>query len=167
MDIKPRVEALLYATEAPISISDMAIMLSAEKDDVVKALKKLNREYRSMDSALEIVRNGFRYKLQLRREYVPDVTPVTGREFESDELKALGYIAMNAETIRGDLKNLLGIHYTDTLDKLKKKGMVYSRKYRNTDVYQVTRKFYEYFDISKGKLKSLINEKRDDPDDVK
>lgn len=166
MDIKPRVEALLYATETPISISDMSIMLSTDKEEVLKALKKLTREYNSKNSALEIMRNGFRYKLQLREEYVQDVRSVSEREFNPQELQTLGYIAMNPDSKKGDLKLNVGLHYLEFVDSLKKKGMIYSRKYRNTELYNVTKKFYEYFDISRGKLHSLLNRKVDDQNEA-
>jgi len=162
MDIKPRVEALLYATESPISISDMAIMLSADKDDVIKALKKLNREYNKNNSALEVVRNGFRYKLQLRKEYVQDVRSVSEREFTGQELQTLGFVAMNPDSKKGDLKINVGTRYPEYVESLKRKGMIYSRKFRNTELYNVTKKFYEYFDISKGKLQSLVKDSVDD-----
>lgn len=166
MDIKPRVEALLYATETPISISDMSIMLSTDKDEVMKALKKLTREYNSKNSALEIMRNGFRYKLQLREEYVQDVRSVSEREFNPQELQTLGYIAMNPDSKKGDLKLSVGLHYPEFVDSLKKKGMIYSRKYRNTELYNVTKKFYEYFDTSRGKLHSLLTTKTDDQNEA-
>lgn len=166
MDIKPRVEALLYATETPISISDMAIMLSSNKDQIVKALKKLTREYNSNNSALEIMRNGFRYKLQLRKEYVQDVQSVSEREFSSVELQALGYIAANSDVKKGDMKLAVGSKYPDCVESLKRKGMIYSRKYRNTEIYNVTKKFYEYFDISKGKLSTLVKGRVDGHENV-
>lgn len=166
MDIKPRVEALLYATDSSISISDISIMLSVSKDDVIKALKKLTREYDSMNSALEIIRNGFRYKLQLRKQFIQDVRSVSSREFSRDELQALGYIAVNPDAKKGDVKATVGSRYMEHVDSLKKKGMIYSRKYRNTELYNVTKKFYEYFDISKGELKTLINKSVDDQDEV-
>ncbi len=166
MDIKPRVEALLYATETPISISDMALMLSSNKDLVMKALKKLTREYNSNNSALEIMRNGFRYKLQLRKEYVQDVQSVSEREFSSTELQTLGYIAANSDTKKGDLKLAVGWRYMEQVESLKRKGMIYSRKYRNTELYNVTKKFYEYFDISKGKLHSLVKKSVDGQENV-
>lgn len=166
MDIKPRVEALLYATDSPISISDMSIMLSADKDAVIKALKKLTREYNSMGSALEITRNGFRYKLQLRKQYIQDVRSVSSREFSAEELQTLGFIAMNPDAKKGDVKANTGSRYQEYVDILKKKGMIYSRKYRNTELYNVTKKFYEYFDISKGELKSLLKKSVDGQEDV-
>ena len=166
MDIKPRVKALLYATESPISISDMAIMLSVDKEDVMKALRKLTREYNSNNSALEIMRNGFRYKLQLRKQYVQDVRSVSEREFTGPELQTLGFIAMNPDSKKGDLKINIGLHYPEFVESLKKKGMIYSRRYRNTELYNVTKKFYEYFDISKGKLHSLLNRNVDDQNET-
>lgn len=156
MDLKSRIEALLYATEYPLSISDISIMLMVPKDDVAKSMKQLIREYAKRETSLTIARNGVRYKMQLKDEFVEDVMPVTEREFTKVELNILGYIAANPNCKKGDLNDSFGEKYKEVVDNLKKKRLIASKKYRNTEVYRVSKRFYSYFNVNKEKLESLI-----------
>ena len=156
MDLKSRIEALLYATEYPLSVSDISIMLMVDKDDITRSMKQLIKEYGKRETALAIVRSGFRYKMQLKDQYVEDVMPVTEREFSKVELNILGYIAANPDCKKGDLSDSFGDRYREVVDNLKKKRLISSKKYRNTELYRVSRKFYSYFNVKKEKLESLI-----------
>ncbi len=148
MDLKSSVEALLYASKEPISVSDISMITGATKEEVSKALKSLIREYSKRETSLRISRTGVRYKIQLKDEYHDIVMGVAEPEFSQEETRMLGLIASNSDVIRGVLRENFGQDYDQIVEKLKRAGFIKSRKYRNTELFRVTRKFYSHFHVS-------------------
>lgn len=158
MTINARVEAILYASEEPISASDISVIINEPKEEVIKAIREINRNYRKNGSALEIRRTGIRYKLQLNPEYGNIVAPVSKREIGPLELKVLGYIAANPGCIKGDVIRKFGEKSRGSISYAIERKFVSSRKFRNTELLTPTREFYRYFNISPKGLQSKTNE---------
>lgn len=152
VNLDEKVEAILYASENPMSISDIAMVLGESKDDVIKSIKALIRDYRKRKTSLDIVRTGIRYKMQLKNEFSDIVTPVSKREVSNLELKILGFVAANADCLRGDIISHFGDRSRDPLQELVHRKFLNARKYRNTELYSVTKEFYRYFNIDKKEL---------------
>lgn len=159
MSLEEKVEAILYASENPLSITDIAMVLGENKDSVVKALKKLVKDYKDRTTSLDIVRTGIRYKMQLKNEFSDLVTPVSKREISNLELKILGFVAANTQCLRGDVIQHFGERSRSPLEGLVHRKFLNARKYRNTEQYSVTKEFYRYFNIGKkdleGRVKSM------------
>ena len=156
MDLRARIEAILYASEHPVSISDMAQILNEDQNLVTKELRKLSRSLDERNSALYVKRSGIRYKIQLRKEYLETVIPVAEPEFRSEELLIITYIAAHPNCKRGDLRTNFGEDYGEAVEKFSKLGLISSEKYRNTDLYRITKKFYSYFNISENDIQKTI-----------
>jgi segregation and condensation protein B len=158
MDLRGRIEAILYASEHPVSVSDMAQILNEDQNLVNRELRKLSRSLDERNSALCVKRSGIRYKIQLRKEYLETVIPVAEPEFRSDELLLITYIAAHPDCKRGDLRNNFGEDYAETVEKFLKLGLINSAKYRNTELYRITKKFYSYFNISENDIRQTIKD---------
>lgn len=156
MSLEEKVEAILYAAENPLSVTDIATVLGEEKNGVMKALKTLIRDYKKRTTSLDIVRTGIRYKLQLKNEFSDIVTPVSKREVSNLELRILGFVAANTDCLRGDIINHFGERSRTPLEELVHRKFLSARKYRNTEQYSVTKEFYRYFNIAKKDLQSRI-----------
>lgn len=155
MDLKSSVEALLYASKDPVSISDMAIILKEDKEAVSKAVRSLISDYRKRKSALKIARLGIRYKMELREEYHDIALPVAEPEYSQREMAILGFIASNPDVRRGILRDFFGEKYMEPVARLRRDGFIKSEKYRNTELYTVTKKFFKHFNISKEQIENI------------
>ncbi len=154
MDLDEKVEAILYASESPMSVADIAMVLGENKDEIMKVMKSLIRSYRKRKTSLDIVRTGIRYKMQLKNEFSDIVTPVSKREVSNLELKILGFVAANPECMRGTIIDHHGERSREPLIGLVQKKFLSARKYRNTELYSVTKEFYRYFNIDRKELES-------------
>lgn len=159
MDLDEKVEAILYASESPMSVADIAMVLGENKETVMKVLKTLIKAYHKRKTSLDIVRTGIRYKMQLKNEYSDIVTPVSKREVSNLELKILGFVAANANCMRGDIVSHFGDRSRDPLQGLVHRKFLNARKYRNTELYSVTKEFYRYFNIDKRDLENRVSAK--------
>ncbi len=155
MDLKSSIEAILYASKEPVSLNDISIILKEGKDAVAKALRSLISDYRKRNGALRITRTGIRYKMQLRDEFYDIALPVAEPEFSQKEVSILGFIASNPEVRRGLLRDYFGEKYAEPVQRLKRAGMIKSEKYRNTELYSVTKKFYKHFNVSREQIENI------------
>lgn len=156
MSLEEKVEAILYASENPLSVTDIATVLGENKDTVMKALRALIREYKKRSTSLVIVRGGIRYKMQLKNEFSDIVTPVSKREISNLELKILGFVAANPQCMRGNIVQHFGDRSRSPLEGLVHRKFLSAKKYRNTELYNVTKEFYRYFNINKSDLEARV-----------
>lgn len=157
MDLGEKIEAVLYASENPLSADDIAFALKEDRVSVASALKKLIREYNNRKTSLCIVRTGIRYKLQLKSEFSDLVIPVSRRELDKTEISILGFIAANDNCIRGDIIQRFGEKSRETLQRLESRKLLSAKKYRNTELFSVTKEFFRYFNIDRKSLKKMAS----------
>lgn len=155
MELGEKIEAVLYASENPLSADDIAFALREDRIAVANALKKLIRDYKSRKTSLCIVRTGIRYKLQLKNEFSDIVIPVAKREMDSTEVEILGFVAANKGCKRGDIIQKFGERSRETLQRLKSRKFLSAKKYRNTELFSVTKEFFHYFNIDRKSLDRL------------
>ncbi len=156
MEVRNKIEALLYASETPLSSAELAQIIGVDSAEVYRELRKLSKTYDSIYSALEIRKNGNRYKLQLREEFLDLVIPVSQPEFRNDELMLLGFVAAHPSCKRGDLRVNFGPDFDATVDKFIKRGFLSTERYRNTELFTVTKKFYRYFNITNRQVEDYL-----------
>ena len=162
MTISARIEALLYASENPLSVVEIASILNEEHSIVRKELQKLIRKSGDENSGLFIAKIGNRYKLTVKKEYQDIVGPVSASELNRTDLKVAGMIATRERTIKGDLRRSLGDRYITSVKTLKEKGLITGKKERNTETFSVTPKFYKYFNVRKEEFLKQMNQSSGD-----
>ncbi|WP_287961297.1 SMC-Scp complex subunit ScpB [Acidiplasma sp.] len=154
-DISKKVEAILYSSSEPLKASEVSEYMGISTVEFSRAIKEISRTYEETNSSLRVGQFGNSYKIKLSNEMVPFVEPFIEKEFTEKELAMLSYIfKMKGEAISGDLRENFGYDYKEALEKLKKVGMVSSRKYRNTHKYKVTTEFHRKFNINKRTLRA-------------
>lgn len=158
MTISARIEALLYASDNPLSIVEIASVLNEEHSVVRKELLKLIKKLSEETSGLFIAKIGNRYKLTVKKEYQDIVGPVSASELNRTDLKVAGIIATRERTIKGDLRRSLGDRYITSVKTLKEKGLITGKKEGNTESFSVTPKFYKYFNVKKEEFSKQMNQ---------
>lgn len=158
MNPRLMVEAVLYASDKLLSAKDVAGVLSIPTKDVSKELRKLLKDYGERETSMTIVKIGNRYRMQLREEYLDIVNAVSEPELTNLELSVMGFIAANPSCRRGDLRDKFGDKYAASLEMLKTKKLVHSRKYRNTEILTTGKRFFDYFGIDRNRLGKLLEE---------
>jgi chromosome segregation and condensation protein ScpB len=156
MDVVRKVEAVLYASESPMSAGDISSVIGEPREEVIKAIKKLARDYSARETCLAVARSGIRYKLQLRNEYSDIVAPVSRMEIDQVQVKILGFVAANPGALRGQIIQKYGERSRPLIHDLVKRKLLSEKRYRNTEAFDVTREFYRYFNIDRGELVSRI-----------
>ena len=157
MDLKARIEAVLFVTGRAVSLKEIAEILERDEQEVEDAMLSLIIDYSSRDGALEIDdENG--YIIQVRDEYMDIVEKLCPIDISNAVLKTLLVIALKQPIRQSLLKDLRGSTAYDHVAELVEKGMISKKKDSNGRSYNLktTPKFAEYFKI-KGNFEILSN----------
>lgn len=157
MDLKARIEAVLFVTGRAVSLKEIAEILETDEQEVEDAMLSLIIDYSSRDGALEIDdENG--YIIQVKDEYMDIVEKLCPIDISNAVLKTLLVIALKQPIRQSLLKDLRGSTAYDHVAELVEKGMISRKKDSNGRSYNLktTPKFAEYFKI-KGNFEMLSN----------
>ncbi len=148
MDLKSRIEAVLFVTGRAVDLKEIAKILEAEEQDVEEAMLSLIVDYSSRNGALEIDdENG--YIIQVKDEYMDIVEKLCPVDISNAVLKTLTVIALKEPIRQSELKEMRGSNAYEHVQELVDKGLISRKKDKNGRSYNLktTEKFSEYFKI--------------------
>jgi len=163
------VEAALYVSGRPLTISELCSVLKTRSQRKVKNIvKRLIQEYASRNTALEILElKDERYVLQLKAEFTPHVRKLVKRPLLSiGPLKTLAYIALRQPVPQKRVIEVRGHHAYGHIKLLKEMGLIASERKGRTAVLKTTDYFADYFGLShdiptmKRELRKILEKDR-------
>ncbi len=155
MDLKARIEAVLFVTGKAVDLKEIARILEADEQEVEDAMLSLIVDYSSRDGALEIDdENG--YIIQVKDEYLDIVEKLCPVDISNAVLKTLTVIALKEPIRQAELKELRGSTAYDHVSELVEKGLISRKRDKNGRSFNLktTPKFAEYFKM-KGNSEML------------
>ncbi len=162
MDLKSRIEAVLFVTGKAVNIKEIAEILETNEQEVEDAMLSLIVDYSSRDGALEIDdENG--YIIQVKDEYMDIVEKLCPVDISNAVLKTLTVIALREPIRQSELKELRGSTAYEHVNELVTKGLISRKRDKNGRSFNLktTPKFAEYFKIKgNSEILSKIESKR-------
>ncbi len=149
------VEAILFSSDRPLRVGEIAKIANLDVGVISKAMRKLRREYEERGGAIEILRVGNKYVMQLRDEYSQYGYKLGKKELSDDVLKTLAVIAYYQPITQRKLREMLGTKIYAHVDELKKRGFIYGKSSGKTVILRTTKKFNEYFGINASKPEEI------------
>jgi len=151
--VKQIIEALLIATDAPLSLSRIAELTGAEIGDITKHISELNQEYAASERAFEIKEIAGGYQIYTLSRYANWVGGLHDRKSRLSKaaLETIAIIAYHQPITRPEIEKLRGVDSSSVLDTLLQKGLlktvgrlpVPGRPIK----YATTKEFLRYFGI--------------------
>jgi segregation and condensation protein B len=145
------VEGLLFSAGKPLRMVDIEEATNLPRRQVRSALRKLASDYRRRRTALEVVKVGDRWTMQVSSEYTKPVRAVAAAEVPSRLLRTLALIAYHQPVLQADLQEMLGPKVYDHVRELVGLGLINAARKGSTKELTTTRKFPEYFGIASAK----------------
>jgi len=145
------VEAALYVSGRPLTISEICSVLKTRSQRKVKTLlKTLMQEYANRNTALEILElKDERYVLQLKAEFTPYVKKLVKKPLLSvGPLKTLAYIALRQPVSQKRVVEVRGHHAYGHIKLLKEMGLIASERKGRSAFLKTTEYFADYFGLS-------------------
>jgi len=141
------VEAELFSASRAMAVSELQAPSGLDARTVRAALKKLMDEYNESDRAIEIVKMGPRYAMQVKREFLSVANPLADLKVPKDVLKTASLIAYYQPVLQSKLFELVGGKVYQHVRHLEENGLIKTRPKSNSFVITTTKKFIETFGI--------------------
>jgi segregation and condensation protein B len=148
------VEALLFASDAPLSAGDIALIDERLDEDTVEAVvQQLREEYESQERAFTIYEIAGGYQLLTRPEFAPylerfDTVPQQTR-LSSPALEVLAVIAYRQPIGRNEIEEIRGVGSSGVLKTLQDRSLIdvigRSEGLGRPLLYGTTSKFLDHF----------------------
>ncbi|HET7321171.1 MAG TPA: SMC-Scp complex subunit ScpB [Longimicrobiaceae bacterium] len=123
------VEALLFASDAPLSAGEIArVDESLDEEQVEQLIAELRQEYEREERAFDVVEIAGGYQLLTRPEFAPalerfDTVPVSTR-LSAPALETLAIIAYRQPVGRAEVEEIRGVGAGGVLKTLQERGLV-------------------------------------------
>jgi len=165
-DLKNKIEAVLFTVGRFVDLDELSQLTGiASKGSLSEALSSLMKDYKDSKNSLEVVTDGDKYKLNLKKDYLYLTTQLLDQtEFDKPTQETLALIAYRQPVFQSDIIKTRGNTAYEHVKKLKEMEFVASEKSGRTRLLKTTSKFYDYFDVVgeelKQKLENIQNEEK-------
>lgn len=154
MNIKSKIESLLFISAKPMSTVKLAALIKKEVPDIKKACDELVEDYKKSKNGIQIIKNATKYQMvsspentKLIQDFINDET--TG-DLSRPSLETLTIIAYRGPVAKMDLDRIRGVNCSLILRNLLLRGLVEVRhdKSKDEDYYSVTFDFIRFLGIN-------------------
>lgn len=162
MELKSRIEAVLFVTGRTVTIKEISEILDVEEQQIEEAMLELIMDYSARDGALEIDDEDG-YILQVKEEFTDIVEKLCPVDISNAVLKTLTVIALKEPIRQTELKELRGANAYEHIKELLEKGLISRKKDANGRSFNIktTEKFAQYFKLKgNSRLLSKMESKR-------
>jgi len=145
------VESVLFSAGKPITISEIQQTTNLTRKKIVDAIESLTQNYnveRKKDTAIEVIKAGDKYTMQVKKRYFDQSVMVARPEIQSNLLKTLSLIAFHQPVKQSNLRRMIGVKVYDHVDSLVDMKLINSKKHGSTEMLTTTKLFPEYFGIN-------------------
>jgi len=170
--LKPIIEALLSASDHPLSVNHLFDLFTGDldqptKDDIRKALHELGEEYAGRGVEIKQVASGFR--LQVRSDYSSFIMRLYQQKpprFSRALLETLALIAYRQPITRGEIEAIRGVSVSSNIIKtLQEREWVKTLGHKDVpgkpSLYGTTSQFLDYFNLSSLNELPTLSELKD------
>ena len=157
-DDNNKVEAVLFTTGRFISLEELSKMCGIASMGYLKeVLENLKKDYETKNSALEIIEQGDRWKLNIRKNYLYlTENLLTDSELDKPPQETLAVIAYKNPASQSEIIKIRGNGAYDHIKILKELDFITSDPMGRTRVLKLSNKFYDYFDVVENQLRSKM-----------
>jgi len=142
-----KIEAILFASSDPISAKEIAKIIKIDKEEAIRLVRELIKDYQSRETAIEIAELGDKYLMRVKPEFSNVVRPLTERDLERGVLRTLAVIAVKQPIKLSELAKIRGNKCYDHVKKLRELGFIKVEKKGRSTILTTTENFSRYFGL--------------------
>ncbi len=159
-DDKNKIEAVLFTTGRFLSLEELSKLCGITSVGYLKeVLQELKKNYELKDSALEVLEQEDRWRLNIRKNYLYlTQSLLTDSELDKPTQETLAVIAYKNPASQSEIIKIRGNTAYDHIKILKEYGFIISEPMGRTRILKLASKFYDYFDIVENQLRNKIQE---------
>lgn len=154
-DIRGKVEALLFASEEPISVEKLKAFAGGSAKSIRDVLSELAREYDEQERAFELKEVAGGYQLYTRREYSPVVAKLhkgkRASRLSKPALETLAVIAFRQPVTKAVIESVRGVNADGVVNTLLDRDLIKvtgkAKGMGGPLLYATTKEFLRYFHL--------------------
>lgn len=158
MDIKSKIESLLFAAGEPLSLERLSKLIGEKEENVKEALNSLMEEFKNQERGIRILLNNGQWLMVTAPEATPFIQKLKKEVFEGDLSAAaqetLAIIAYQGPIIRTEINEIRGVDSSYTLSQLLSRGLIERSRHpqkSNTYLYNISFTFLQHLGINNTK----------------
>lgn len=157
MEIKSKIESLLFIASKPVPVKEMAKVLEVKEEEINTALEELKKEYKTGGRGLQIIENQNKYQLVSSSENSEVVKNFSKNEVSGEltkpSLETLTIIAYRGPVSKIELEKIRGVNCSLILRNLLLRGLVEENfdKEKQENYYNVTMDFVRFLGVNSVK----------------
>lgn len=154
MDIKQKIEALLFVSAKPLSLKQLVELSETEKETVEKAATELIEDYKNNERGMAIIENSGKLQMVTRPELAEIVAKLvkaeTSGELTRPSLEALTIIAYRGPITKFELDKIRGVNCAMILRNLLLRGLIEAKEAKDDQEtkYSVTFDFIRFLGVN-------------------
>ncbi|MEO6837041.1 MAG: SMC-Scp complex subunit ScpB [Ginsengibacter sp.] len=178
--IIPHIEALIFASDKPLAISDLTELFNnamafiedrANQDQVEAALNAISEKYNSEFYAFGLVESGGGWQFLTKQEYHKTIAQLNGDKFLKKlsvaTIETLSIIAYKQPVTKSEIELIRGVNCDYAVQKLLEKELIViaGRKEEAVGkplIYTTSKNFMDYFGINSAedlpKIREILNQ---------
>ncbi|HIH37152.1 MAG TPA: SMC-Scp complex subunit ScpB [Methanocellales archaeon] len=150
MNDKKILEAALFATGRALGTAELAELIGRSSGEVSSIMQTLIEEYKTRDTALELIKINDKYLIQIKQKYTESVEKIAPKDLSTPVLRTLSVIAYHQPITQSDVIGIRGNKAYSHISELEGRGLIVSTKKGRTNVISTTDAFLEYFELNKN-----------------
>jgi segregation and condensation protein B len=156
---KNKVEAVLFTTGKFIGLDELSRMCGiGSMGHLKEVLIALQKDYENRNGSLEIINQGEKWKLNIRKQYLfLTESLLKDTEFDGATQETLAVIAYKNPALQSDVIKIRGNGAYDHIKILKDLDFITIEPFGRTKTIKLTQKFFDYFDVVENQLKSKFS----------
>lgn len=128
MNLKSRLESLLFVNSDPLKYKTASEITGASIDRIKEAIGELSDEYREQERGLDIIKKTKEAQMVANSQNSDVIEELTDRKIKSDltraQLEALTIIAYRSPITKPELEEIRGVNCTRILRNLMMRGLI-------------------------------------------
>src|SRR3989338_951460 len=159
-DDKNKAETVLFTTGRFLNLDEISKLSGIGSVGYLKELLDgLKKDYETRNGALEIISQGEKWKINIRKEYLHlTENLLTDAELDRPTQETLAVIAYKHPAQQHEIIKIRGNKAYDHISILKELDFVTSEPSGRSRLLKLTQKFYDYFDVVADQLQAKLKE---------
>ncbi len=155
---KNKVEAVLFTTGRFTDLEELSKLCGIGSVGYLKeVLQALDRDYQNRNGALEIIGQGSKFKLNIKKNYLYlTENMLSSAELDRPTQETLAVIAYKNPALQSEIIKIRGNTAYDHIKILRELDFVMTEPLGRSRIIKLTPKFYDYFDIVENELRSKL-----------
>ena len=170
MELKNKIEALLFASGRKMSLEEIGKLVKIKDSAILKKeLIELKKEYQERSSPVIVIEDDDGWKLTTHEEHVALVRQINPHtELSKTMMETLAVVAWKQPMLQSDVIKIRTNKAYDHIKELMDMGFLVKERYGRTYLLKLSQKFFEYFDVrNDDSLKSLFKDIKEEVVDQK